>query len=275
MVLFAATVSATTLPVDIWKAMTMASAAVVRSAGEAKGAYRDMLLRLMTRQFYAETATAEVFGRSIGCAPTLDEKLLAAEFAAEEAEHSRRLCGLFRELGENPERIHAVRPPAAQFWSLDPDNWIHIAVFNFTVDRAGSHQIMEYRDSSYRPWADQMVSVLEDEEGHYGNGVQNLRSFARDGQAFAEFQRVYSAMLPVTVKRAFGRPLGPENTFCIETGLKRHTTEQVVNRYLGEMLQYMRECGLKFPPLSEFEHAGAELMPSTRDIILTNQQSVR
>ena len=49
----------------------MTETPIVRSAREAKGEYSDMLLRLMTRQFYAETATAEVFGRSIGCAPTL------------------------------------------------------------------------------------------------------------------------------------------------------------------------------------------------------------
>ena len=249
----------------------MTEAPIVRTAHEAKGEYKDMLLRLMTRQFYAETATAEVFGRSIGCAPTLREKLLAAEFAAEEAEHSQRLCNLFVDLGQDPEKVHAARPPAARFWSLDLDNWIHIAVFNFTVDRAGSHQIMEYRESSYRPWGEQMGSVLEDEEGHYGNGVQNLRDFARDPKVFAEFQRVYFDMLPVTVKRAFGRPIGPDNDYCVTVGLKRHTTEQVVNRYLKEMLSYMRQCGLKFSPLSAFEKIGAELMPSTREIILSNQ----
>ncbi len=246
-------------------------APVIHRPEEAKGEYRDMLLRLMTRQFYAETATAEVFGRSIGCAPTLREKFLAAEFAREEADHSERLCALFRDLGVDPENVHRARPPAAQFWSLDLDNWIHIAVFNFTVDRAGSHQIMEYRDSSYEPWAREMVSVLQDEEGHYGNGVENLREFARDKAVFAEFQRTYFGMLPVTVKRAFGRPSGPDNDFCVKVGLKRHTTEQVVNRYLTEMLGYMRECGLKFPPLAAFEEVGAELMPATRDIILSNQ----
>ena len=44
-----------------------------------------------------------------------------------------------------------------------------------------------------------------------------------------------------------------------------------MNRYLNEMLGYMRECKLRFPPLSTFEKIGAELMPSTRDIILSNQ----
>ncbi len=243
----------------------------VRTPQEATGPYRDMLLRLMTRQFYAETATAEVFGRSIGCAPTLREKLLAAEFTREEAEHSSRLCKLFEDLGVDPETVFASRPSAAQFWSLDLDNWVHIAVFNFTVDRAGSHQIMEYRESSYLPWAESMGSVLEDEEGHYDNGVENLRDFARDKAFFAEFQQVYFGMLPVTVKRAFGRPTGADNDYCVEVGLKRHTTEQVVNRYLDEMLGYMRECGLKFPPPATFDKIGAELMPSTRAIILSNQ----
>jgi len=78
-------------------------------------------------------------------------------------------------------------------------------------------------------------------------------------------------MLPVTIKRAFGRPTGPDNDYCVNVGLKRHTTEQVVNRYLTEMLGYMRECKLKFPPLSAFEKIGAELMPSTKEIILSNQ----
>ncbi len=251
--------------------MAAVTARVVRTPAEATGPYRDMLLRLMTRQFYAETATAEVFGRSIGCAPTLREKLLAAEFAHEEADHSQRLCRLFEDLGVDPEAVHAARPSAAQFWSLDLDDWVHIAVFNFTVDRAGSHQIMEYRDSSYRPWAEEMGAVLADEEGHYGNGVENLREFARDKAFFKRFQDVYFGMLPVTVKRAFGRPTGADNDYCLSVGLKRHTTEQVVNRYLTEMLGYMRECGLKFPPLAAFEKVGAELLSSTREILLSNQ----
>jgi len=90
---------------------------------------------------------------------------------------------------------------------------------------------MEYRDSSYLPWANEMHAVLADEEGHYGNGIENLREFARDQDLLAAFQRTYSSMLPVTVKRAVGRPIGKDNDYCIALRLKRHATEQVVNRY--------------------------------------------
>ena len=250
---------------------TTADTPAVARPEDAKGAYRDMLIRLMTRQLYAETATAEVFGRSIGAAPTWPEKHLAAEFALEEAQHSQILCNLLTDLGEDPEAIIAQRPAAAAFWNIDLDDWLHIAVFNFTVDRAGSHQIMEYRKSSYAPWANSMDVVLEDEEEHYDNGVENLKQFAKDPARLAQFQTVFNDLLPVTLKRAFGRPAGADNDFCLANGLKRHTTEAVINRYLEEMKGYMAGTGLKFPPLSFFEQAGVELKDSTRAILSSLQ----
>lgn len=55
----------------------------IRSAQQATGEYRDMRVRLLTRQLYAEAATAEVFGRSSQVAPTWRVKYLAAEIAFE------------------------------------------------------------------------------------------------------------------------------------------------------------------------------------------------
>jgi len=40
-----------------------------KNPSEPTGEYKEMLVRLMTRQIYAETATAEVFGRAISAAP--------------------------------------------------------------------------------------------------------------------------------------------------------------------------------------------------------------
>ena len=136
------------------------------------------------------------------------------------------------------QRLHDD-PTAASFWSLYLDGWLHIAVFNFTVDGAGSQQIIEYRESSYLLWAEKMVVVLEDEEEHYENGVENRREFSVVPEQLAKFQRVYNNMLPITLKRAFGRPDGPDHEFCLRTGLKRHSTEDVINRYLTEMRRYL------------------------------------
>ena len=244
----------------------------INNPEDAKGEYRAMLIRLMTRQIYAETATAEVFGMAIKAAPNWQEKELAAEFAAEEARHSRGLYDLLTDLGEDPEKIIAGRPDAGEFWGLDLSNWLDIAVFNFTVDRAGSHQIMEYRESSYIPWGESQEEVLEDEEDHYDNGVENLKEFAKDPARLAEFQTVFDRVMPNCLKRAFGRLEGPDNDFCLEHGLKRNKTEQIVNRYLTEMRGHMEGTGLMFPQLSAFEAIKCELADSTKEILLSLQR---
>ncbi len=239
---------------------------------QVSGPYRDMLVRLMTRQIYAETATAEVFGRAISVAPNWREKELAAEFAAEEARHSRGLYDLLTDLDEDAEAIISGRPDAARFWDVDLENWLDIAVFNFTVDRAGSHQIMEYRQSSYIPWAESQEEVLADEEDHYDNGVENLKQFAKDPDQLAGFQATFDRVLPNCVKRAFGRLEGPDNEFCLQHGLKRNRTEAIVNRYLEEMCGHMQGTGLTFPPLSVFDDVRCELADSSKEILQSLQR---
>jgi 1,2-phenylacetyl-CoA epoxidase catalytic subunit len=243
----------------------------LRTPGDATGDYKGLLVRLMSRQLFAETATAEVFGKAVTAGPTWADKYLAAEFAAEEARHSQGLYDLLVELGEDPEAIIAARPDADEFWQLDLSNWLDIAVFNFTVDRAGSHQIMEYRQSSYLPWADSQEVVLADEEDHYDNGVENLKEFAKDPKKLAQFQEIFNRVLPNCVKRAFGRLAGADNEMCLATGLKRNPTEVIVNRYLTEMRGHMEGPGLKFPPIAAFEAIKCELADSSKEILLSLQ----
>mgnify|MGYP004362716307 CR=1 FL=1 len=100
--------------------------------------------------------------------------------------------------------------------------------------------------------------------------IRKTAALTRAAQ-LAHFQAVFNDLLPNAVKRCFGRPLGEDNDFCLEHGLKRATTEEVINRYLLEMREYMAENGLKFPALTAFDDARAELLPSTREIISSLQ----
>ena len=219
--------------------------------------YREMLIRLMTRQLYAETATAEVFGQSIALAPTWSEKYRQAEFAYEEAQHSQALIGLLGDLGMDAETVLANRPPAAFFWNLGQNGelreWLEVVVFNFIVDRAGSHQIMQYRQSSYEPWAEKMTQVLEDEEEHYGSGIESLAALTRDPAIRERAQGIIDRLLPISVKRAFGRPDAGDNEYCLKAGLKWDSTQQIQAAYLREMREHLARCGLRFPPLTAFE----------------------
>ena len=66
---------------------------------------------------------------------------------------------------------------------------------------------------------------------------------------------------------------GPENEFCLATGLKRNPTEAIVNRYLTEMRGHMEGTGLVFPPLAAFEAIGCDLADSSKEILSSLQRS--
>ena len=131
---------------------------------------------------------------------------------------------------------------------------------------------MEYRESSYIPWGESQEEVLEDEEDHYDNGVENLKQFAKDPEKLAEFQAVFDRVMPNCLKRAFGRLEGPDNDFCLQHGLKRNKTEDIVNRYLSEMRGHMDGTGLMFPRMAAFDAINCELADSTREILLSLQR---
>jgi len=248
----------------------------IQSPQEVDPEYKDMLVRLITRQLYAETATAEVFGRSIALAPTWPEKHRQAEFAHEEARHSQTLMDILADLGVDGQEILNKRPPAAFFWSLgdgkEINDWLDCITFNFIVDRAGSHQIMNYRENSYRPWADAMGYVLDDEEDHYGSGVESMVELTKDPEIKARVERIIDVLLPTTIKRAFGRPDAKDNEYCFTVGLKPRKTDEVVSGYLLEMKPHMETCGLYFPTLEAFERQGAVLGPKSKEVILSLQK---
>ncbi|MFG1478323.1 Phenylacetic acid catabolic protein [Xanthobacter sp. V4C-4] len=245
--------------------------APVHRPEQATGEYRDLLIRLLTRQLLAESATLEVFGRAIDLAPTFEEKLLSARFAWEEGEHTRVILGVLAELGVDGRALIAQRPSAEEFWGIKLDSWVALAAFNFLVDRGGSHQIEEYLHSTYRPWARHLYRMLGEEAAHYEHGIENIQDFAAAGDGLATFQAVIDQLLPVLVKRAFGRPDSAENAKAVEFGLKRSSSDVIVNAYLAEIREPLGAAGLRFPPLAAFDAAGVQLLPSTHDVILTLQ----
>jgi len=251
--------------------MSTTTAPIVTDPSAATGAYKDLLVRLLSRQLLAESATLEVFGKAIDLAPTFHEKALSARFAYEEGEHTRVILKVLEELGVDGEPIIANRPSAEEFWGVKLDSWVTLAAFNFLVDRGGSHQIEEYLHSSYRPWAKHLYRMLGEEAAHYDNGIRNIKDFVAEGTQLKEFQAVIDQLLPVLIKRAFGRVESEENKLAVQFGLKRSSSDVIANTYLSEISVPLREAGLRFPPLSAFDAAGTVIADSTKEIILSLQ----
>lgn len=223
--------------------------------------FRDMAMRLMTRQLYAESATCELFGRAIELAPTWQDAVQQARFAKEEAEHVEYVAEVLEELGADVDALLAKRGPAATFFGLDEDglrSWTGVIAFNLFGDRAGSHQIRAYLDNSLPAWGQKQRQVLTDEAQHQGYGDREAVRVCQDPDTRAEMQALIDASMPITVKRAFGRLESDENKYCLEVGLKVKglDTAQVQYNYFKSVQPVMDEAGLRFP---DFAANGVDL----------------
>ena len=225
--------------------------------------YRDMAVRLMTRQVLAESATCELFGRAIELAPGWRDAVRQARFAKEEAEHVEYVADVLVAFGVDVDAIIEKRGDAAAFFGLGADglkSWSGVIAFNLYGDRAGSHQIRAYLDNSLPAWGEAMRQVLADEAHHQGYGDREAVRVCRDAGQRAEMQAIIDASMPVTVKRAFGRLESDENSYCLEVGLKVKglDTAQVQYNYFKSLQPVMAEAGLDFPA---FAANGVELAP--------------
>jgi 1,2-phenylacetyl-CoA epoxidase catalytic subunit len=228
-----------------------AMAKLVTHKEEMDETYRGMVVRLMTRQFLAEMATCEVFGRCIELAPNWRERAQIARFAAEEGEHAESAALLLEQLGVSVDDLLRRRPRALDFFGVagDLEEWVDAVAFNFVVDRAGTYQLMTYRGNSYAPWAETMTKILKEEAGHQSHGVRELGRLCEDPAARARAQSYVNRILPETMKRAFGRPDPEANDYCLRTGLKTRATGEIQRAYVDEMTRLSLQCGLSMPDL--------------------------
>lgn len=225
--------------------------------------YRDMAVRLMIRQLFAESATCELFGRAIGLAPTWRDEVQQARFAKEEAEHVAYIADVLEALDVDVDALLERRGAATSFFGLGAgglDSWTAVIAFNLYGDRAGSHQIRAYLDNSLPAWGAKMRLVLADEAHHQGYGDREAVRVCQDSGTRAEMQAIIDASMPITVKRAFGRLESDENRYCLEVGLKVKglDTAQVQYNYFKSLQPVMEKAGLRWPA---FAAHGVELAP--------------
>ncbi|MDH3689051.1 MAG: phenylacetate-CoA oxygenase subunit PaaI [Gammaproteobacteria bacterium] len=225
--------------------------------------YKQMAIRLLTRQVFAESATCELFGHAIALGPTWKDRVQQARFTQEESDHVRICADLLEALGEDVDELLERRGNAGEFFGVGKEglkSWVEVVAFNLIGDRAGTCQIQAYKNNSLPAWGNQMKKILADEAQHQQYGADQTIEVCRDAKKRGEMQELINELLPVTVKRAFGRLRDGDNRYCVEVGLKRYDTDEVHYRFFKSLVPIMQQARLTFP---SFRAAGVEIAPRT------------
>lgn len=224
--------------------------------------YRDMAIRLLTRQLWTEHATMDIFGRAIRLAPTWEDQVQTARFTSEEGSHTEKCARVLTALGADVDALLRKRGDSDIFFGIQEGgmtSWAQVTAFNMIGDRAGSRQISAYRNNSLPAWGEAMNEVLAEEahHQHYGD-VTAVRICNESVDARAEMQAFVDRFLPVDVAHAFGRLDAAANKYCLAVGLKTKDTATLHYEYFASLVPVMKKAGLSFP---SFKAANVELAP--------------
>jgi ring-1,2-phenylacetyl-CoA epoxidase subunit PaaA len=227
---------------------------------QASEQYLDMVRLLIRTQGWRELLGAELFADALKYVPTPQRKKEIASHISEELEHFELCDQLYRTLGgdlwQDVQGRLKVQPwPRIESW---PD----LVIFQFLNDRASRFQLLEYRDSSYAPYAKIVAGIIEEEERHTGFGESFLSEMCAGEEGRRQAQHLFDKWFPLCLK-VFGRPGTPGNRYAVEAGLKHRDSGAVMRDYVQDLKPVMAQCGLRFPPREEM---GVEIPP---DIDLT------
>jgi len=164
---------------------------------ELQTSIRDMILVLAD----SKRILGMRYGQWLLGAPALEAGIACAAMAQDEWGHARLLYALLREFDEDVTALEHSREPE-EYASMDvldsePADWPELIALNALADTALSVQCEALRGSSYRPIAQRMGKLLDEERFHDAHGAAWFRRLAGGGEeARTAIRRATTALLP-------------------------------------------------------------------------------
>jgi ring-1,2-phenylacetyl-CoA epoxidase subunit PaaA len=176
--------------------------------------------------------------------PSLETRLLKAEYLAEELKHAI----MFHRVAVGLDRDFALRdvPYAHYAFHLPRESWADDAFFHFFVDLNGAFHARDWRESSYRPLAKMSATVERDELGHSEMGFYFLTEICQDARGRALAQRLLEKWYPAALDM-FGRSESSNVPKFIQWGLKSVGNAEIRALYKQYVDGKLRMLGLDIP----------------------------
>lgn len=239
-----------------------------KSGNDLSPGYRGELMRLMAVFVDSELAGAAGFVPFINSAPGLKERIIAARIVSEKYGHAERVLALMEDFGVNPElyvRSHC-------WWSrLDREldlgarrvgsdkrlnvfhyplqGWLDAVTMNMIMGTASAIQLAELTDCSYEPLAEVMGEIAAREKCHAEWGQEGLRQVIERSHSHREAQTAVDYWFP-RVCATFGRPDSDRGAQYLKYGLRKHSSAELLNRWVGDIEPRLRSLKLDMPPVS-------------------------
>lgn len=218
--------------------------------------YKKYVKRILAIQAFAERCGACEMGAQLRLAPDPITRKNFARVVYDEANHAHMLYKILEKIGVNEsealELAKSKNSSGKSTESLDgilavgnnENGWIDIVLNNMFLDRAGSHMVGNFSNSSFKPWADACEKIYVDEQMHKAFGFKQLKHYIEKHNIDEELIRKIRQWY-VHALNFFGPPNVKSQELLNFYGIKRQSNDELRCAFIKEVLCVMDELDLR------------------------------
>jgi ring-1,2-phenylacetyl-CoA epoxidase subunit PaaA len=216
-------------------------------------AYRKNVIRQVAQHAHSEIIGMQPEGNWITRAPSLRRKAILLAKVQDEAGHGMYLYSAAETLGADRDdltaRLVTGRQKYSSIFNYPTLSYADVGVIGWLVDGAAICNQVPLCRSSYGPYARAMIRICKEESFHQRQGYELLMTMMRGTAA----QR---SMVQESVDRfwwpslmMFGPPddQSPNTTQSMAWGLKRHTNDELRQRFVDMSVPQAQALGVTLP----------------------------
>ena len=215
--------------------------------------YRKTLIRQIAQHAHSEIIGMQPEGAWIASAPSLRRKAILLAKVQDEAGHGMYLYSAAETLGVDradlTEKLITGAQKYSSIFNYPAPSYADVGTIGWLVDGAAICNQVPLCRSSYGPYGRAMIRVCKEESFHQRQGFELLMTMMRG----TEEQR---AMVQESVNRwwwpalmMFGPPDddSPNTTQSMAWGIKRHTNDELRQRFVDMSVPQAKVLGVTFP----------------------------
>lgn len=214
--------------------------------------YQELAAHLMLVHTEGEITGADDYVRLFyPLAPNAYEKQVCCERAAEEVNHFMLGARVLADLGVDTEYMLAQdmfeRPLYPNDLVRDVRTWMERGVFSFLGEAVVLDHLLEFAESSYKPFADIFVErIIPDEHTHVAHGFRIIREACETPAGRHAAQEALDRFWPIVLD-LFGRSDSKRSPEYVRWGLRLTTNSELRGRFITKTKPRLAALGLRSP----------------------------
>jgi ring-1,2-phenylacetyl-CoA epoxidase subunit PaaA len=183
-------------------------------------------------------------------APNAEERQVCAERAAEEYDHYKIGKRVLAEIGIDTTPMEtqtiAERRRFSDIRLHQCTTWAERGIYSYIGEESALLMIREFAQSSYKPWADAVRTIILDEKIHIAHGARVCRNLAATDEGRDQLQAALDRLWPV-FRDLFGTANSERSKRAVRFGLRKTTNEQALELWRQTVTQRAHALGLVVP----------------------------